>query len=267
MPSADIDLSEAAIEARAVLLGERINVRALDVAEIVHQAPLAFRPPAGGLVVVFRFGAVVLIGASDAASAEVIASLSPHVVEPASPLEVETARLVLHSEDSVIGPEKIGLVDRSLERLLVVADALAKSVALADDERYMSKVFERVEPFAANLAGTGGAPLTSKSLRQLLGEALVAQVRMVGRVEVEDRPELLWERPDLQRLHARLEEEYELDDRARALARKLKVVEESAATLAEVGDSRRMLRLEIAIVALIAFEILLTLSEKAGLLN
>jgi uncharacterized Rmd1/YagE family protein len=84
---------------------------------------------------------------------------------------------------------------------------------------------------------------------------------MVGRVEVQEKPDLLWDRPELQRLYARLADEYELDDRARALARKLKVIEETAGTLADYTEARRMLRLEIAIVALIAFEIALSLYD------
>ena len=231
----------------------------------MSQTPLAFRVQTGGLVAVYRFGAVVFVGVAEPTQLEIIEALKAHVVDVAHPMEVEIATLVSEGgEDSIVGPGKFGLVDLSDARVLVVADALAKSVALADDERYMSKVFELIEPFASNLAATGGAALTSKSLLQLLGEALVAQARMVGRVEVEEKPDLLWERSDLYRLHARLEEEYELDDRARALARKLKVIEESASILAGASDSRRMLRLEIAIVALIAFEILLTLSEMVG---
>jgi uncharacterized Rmd1/YagE family protein len=76
---------------------------------------------------------------------------------------------------------------------------------------------------------------------------------------VQEKPDLLWDRPDLQRLHARLADEYELDDRARALSRKLKVIEETATTLADVTDVRHSIRLEIAIVALIVFEIVLSL--------
>lgn len=256
-----VSIPAESVEAKAFLLGERIQVRGLGPAEIVSHSPLAFHTRSGGLVVVYRFGAVAFIGVDETTQNETIEALKPHLVDAAQPIEVETASLVSGDEDRVLSSGKLSLVDMSNERLLIVADALAKSVALADDERYLSRVFEQIEPFASNLAATGGAALTSKSLRQLLGEALVAQVRMVGRVEVEDKPELLWERPDLQRLHARLEEEYELDDRARALARKLKVVEECASSLAEISDSRRILRIEIAIVALIAFEIVLTLGE------
>jgi required for meiotic nuclear division protein 1 len=248
------------VEAKALLLGERIDVRGFEPAQTIAQNPLAFRT-GGGLAVVYRSGAVVFLGVAREAQEEALEHLRLRLIDPAQPPETETAFLLVdaRAEDAVAGSGKITLLDLSDARLLIVADVLAKSVALADDERYMRKVFEQIEPFAQNLAATGGTALTSKRMLQLLGESLVAQTRMVGGVEVQEKPDLLWDRPDLQRLHARLADEYELDDRARALSRKLKVIEETATTLADVTDVRHSIRLEIAIVALIVFEIVLSL--------
>jgi uncharacterized Rmd1/YagE family protein len=257
--------SAKSIEAKAILLGERIETRGFQPPEILSQSPLAFRAPKGGLVAVYRFGAVVFAGVDEAEQDRIVELLRSRVVDAAHPMETEIATLLAvdGGEDNVVGSGKLALVDFSDNRLLIVADALAKSVALADDERHMTKVFEQIEPFALNLATTGGTALTSKALLKLLGEALVAQARMVGRVEVQEKPDMLWDRPDLQRLYARLKDEYELDDRARALSRKLTVIEESASTLADVTNARRTLRLEVAIVALIAVEIFLSVFEIA----
>ena len=43
--------------------------------------------------------------------------------------------------------------------------------------------------------------------------------RMVGRVEVAEKPEIVWDDPRLDRLYERLATEYELRDRDRALSR------------------------------------------------
>ena len=43
----------------------------------------------------------------------------------------------------------IRIKDLSPARFLVIADALAKTVALARDEREVNKVFDVIEPFAA----------------------------------------------------------------------------------------------------------------------
>ena len=149
----------------------------------------------------------------------------------------------------------------SPERLLVIADVLAKSVVLAHDEREVAKVFEIIEPFAKELADHGRTRRDRKGVMQLIGNALLVQHRVSGRVAIGEKPDALWERPDLERLYARLEDEYELRERVDALNRKLAVVAETADTLADIIDTRRTLRLELIIVALIAFEVVITLYQ------
>jgi uncharacterized Rmd1/YagE family protein len=79
-----------------------------------------------------------------------------------------------------------------------------------------------------------------------------------GRVAVTEKPDVVWDRPDLERLYARLEDEYELKERAGALSRKLSVIAETAEVLTDIIDTRRSLRLELVIVVLIAFELVIT---------
>jgi uncharacterized Rmd1/YagE family protein len=146
----------------------------------------------------------------------------------------------------------------SPERLLVIADVLAKSVVLAHDEREVATVFEIIEPFAKELADHGRTRRDRKGVLQLIGNALLVQHRVSGRVAIGEKPDALWDRPDLERLYARLEDEYELKERVDALGRKLAVVAETANTLADIIDTRRSLRLELIVVVLIAFEVVVT---------
>ncbi len=94
-----------------------------------------------------------------------------------------------------------------------------------------------------------------------MGSALLVQHRVSGRVAVGEKPDVLWDRPDLERLYARLEDEYELSERVETLNRKLAVIADTATTLADIIDTKRSLRLEIVVVALIAFEIIITFYE------
>ena len=87
---------------------------------------------------------------------------------------------------------------------------------------------------------------------------LLVQHRVSGRVAIAEKPDALWDRPKLERLYARLEDEYELKERVDALNRKLAVVSETADTLADIIDTRRTLRLELIIVMLIAVEVAIT---------
>ena len=149
----------------------------------------------------------------------------------------------------------------SLERLLVVSDALAKSVVLGRDEREVTNVFDTIEPFARELATFGKTSRNRTDLLKLMGNALLVQHRLSGRVAVGEKPDVLWDRPDLERLYARLEDEYELSERAETLNRKLEVIADTASRLADIVDTKRSLRLEIIVVFLIAFEIVITFYE------
>ena len=89
------------------------------------------------------------------------------------------------------------------------------------------------------------------------GEVLATEVRMVARAEVAEKPEFVWDRVELDRIYARLAEEYELVDRDRALSRKLDLLSRVAGVFLEALTARRTLHVEWAIFALILAEIVL----------
>ena len=49
-------------------------------------------------------------------------------------------------------------------------------------------------------------PDTACHLLKLLGNALLVQHRVSGRVAVSEKPDVLWDRPDLERLYSRLQD-------------------------------------------------------------
>jgi uncharacterized Rmd1/YagE family protein len=119
----------------------------------------------------------------------------------------------------------------------------------------VTAVFELTEPFARQLAEQGRVAAGRRAILKQVGNALLVQHRVSGRVAVAEKPDVVWDRPDLDRLYARLEDEYELKERAEALTHKLAVIADTAEVLTDIIDTRRSLRLEIIIVVLIAIEL------------
>ena len=117
--------------------------------------------------------------------------------------------------------------------------------------------FFRIEPLARELAEHGRTPGGRRAILKHIGNALLVQQRVSGLVAVAEKPDVLWDRPDLERFYARLEDEYELNERANLLTRKLTVITDTAKALADIIDTERSLRLELIIVALIALEIVI----------
>jgi required for meiotic nuclear division protein 1 len=246
------------------VLGERIDTARLERRDVISAAPLAFRV-GQGLVVVFRYGVVVMIGLGPSAEDQVLQSVLPHVLGALPDREEETIRLAAGGDQNegvdLDGVVRIGALVP--DKLLVVADALAKSAAVAQDERQVAKVFDTVEPWARHLAEAGRSPSGRREMIRLIGSALLVQHRVAERVAVREKPDILWNRPDLERLYARLEDEYELVERAEALGRKLDLISETVTVMTDLIDTQRSFRLEVIIVGLILAEIGLTLFQMA----
>ncbi len=245
--------------ARALLLGERIDTSGLERSDVISTAPLAFRVGPSGFAVLFRYGCAVLVGLSPVEEDELLRGIQPRVSTPSTKIEDEVATIEIAPErdDQIEIGGPISVKDLTPPRLLVIADVLAKNVALVRDEREVNKVLEVIEPFASRLAATGRAPFDRRNMLRLIGQALLVHHRMSGRIAIEEKPDVLWDRVDLERLYARLEDEYELKERANALRHKLQVIEETTRALTDIIDTERSARLEFIIAVLIVVEILI----------
>ncbi len=244
--------------ARAILLSDRIDTSQLEHDHVVSTAPLTYKFGKDGFVTLFRYGVVVMIGLVPEEEDEVLRSLRPRLIRPVQPAEEESVAidLVPDRDEQIMPGGPIALKTITPDGLIVIADALSKSVVLARDERQVAAVFDLVEPFARQLAEKGRASAGRGPIFKQIGNALLVQQRVAGRVAVTDKPDVLWDRPSLERLYARLEDEYELKERTDALFRKLSVISETAQVLTDILDTKRSFRLEIIIVVLIAVELL-----------
>lgn len=246
--------------ARAVLLGDRIDTSGLEPREPLSATPLAFRMDDRGFVAVFRYGVVVLAGLDPIKEDEALRGLHARVSGPIQPREEETARIepAPGQEDRVDPDGVVRVGELTPDRLLVIADALAKSVGLAHAERQVDDVFDAIEPLARQLAAQGRVAAGRRAMLRMIGSALLVQHRVSRRVAAGERLDILWDRPDLDRFYSRLEDEYELVERREALDRKLVLIGETAARFTDLIDTARSLRLELMVALLIVLEILIT---------
>jgi uncharacterized Rmd1/YagE family protein len=248
------------ITVRAMLLGDRIDTSGLERSDVMATIPLTFRAGERGVVALFRYGVAVLVGMSPLEEDEVVRRLDGRIVHPLIRREEETASIEIapDKDDQLTATGALSVKALTTEHTLLIADAVATSVILAHDERDVAAVFDVIEPLARQLAERGRTPGGRRSLLKHIGNALLVQHRVSGLVAVAEKPDVLWERPDLERFYARLEDEYELKERADLLTRKLTVISDTAKALADIIDTERSLRLEVIIVVLIALEIVMS---------
>ena len=249
--------------AHAIHVGDRIDATGIARGDMIASVPFATRLSSTKFIALYRFGVVVFAGMSPAEETSFLDRIAGRISGRTDDKNEETAALEIRADydDRVQPGGPVEIPDLSPARFLVVADALAKSVSLARDENKLGGVFDAIEPFAAALARTGRAPWNRRSMLKLIGQALIAQHRISGRVAVEEKPDILWDHPSLERLYARLEDEYELNERAKAVTQKLNVIVETGQTLTDILDVDRSARLEAIIVALIFAETLVALVQ------
>ena len=248
--------------ARAVLLGRYLDLRRLDQFDPLATNPLAVSVPGGGRAVLLRSGALVLFDVDPADEQPFTDRIRTLVKEPLERTEREDLQVVIDPGRSEgVERDRLVLADADTARMQVVADILGKSVLLAEQESRVALAFDRIEPLANRLQHHGRGASNARTLIRHIGEALAIQQDMVGRGEVGDKPEVIWERPDLERLFLNLEAEYEIRERQLALERKLALINDTAGTLLDLLQSKRSLRVEWYIVVLIVVEIVLTLYE------
>jgi uncharacterized Rmd1/YagE family protein len=244
------------VTVRALLLGDRIDTAGLERPDMLSATPLAFRLAEGAFVVVFRYGVVVLFGMNPLQEDEILQSIDGRIIGRYERREQEMTQIeIAPDKDEQIAPNGIVTLKALLpEHVLILADAIATNVILAHDEKDVSAVFDVIEPLARELAEHGRTPGGRRTILKHIGNALLVQQRVSGLVAVTEKPDVLWERPDLERFYTKLEDEYELKERADLLNRKLTVISNTGQALADIIDTERSLRLEQIIIALILLE-------------
>lgn len=247
------------LHARAVFLGERLDLRTLPGGEGCDMGAALGAPP-GVAVYLFRWGAGAIFGAGPDDEAAILDRLRPHVVSPVETVSNERAALVIGAPDDAVLPDgAIGLRDDADFRLTIVAEALAKSAALTHQEATLGRTLDRMEPVIDRMRRRGRLAASPRRLIATVADAIWSRNYAVARVRVDDKPDVLWDHGELTRLNTRLTEEFELAERSAALDRKLSLVGDTVQTLLALMESRRSLVLEVAVAVFIGIELAATL--------
>ncbi|PSN19166.1 hypothetical protein C7271_08675 [filamentous cyanobacterium CCP5] len=247
------------VRVQAVFLGQRIDLRLFEGLNSLADSPLIVETGDRSCAVLFDYGVVVMFGQSAAAQAKFLQDIEALIADAFDSPATESV-LIRKAPVNVgkVEAEAILLSDFDVPCLQIVAEVMAKSVVLDHYEIGAAEVFDQVESFAASLHNLRQNRQLGKELLKQIGNTLLIQNKIVGRVEISDKPELLWEYPEFDRLYLRLEDEYEIRERLSALERKLEIVSRTAETALELQQHNTSLRLEVYVVVLIVIEVLLS---------
>lgn len=263
VPSPEMDLfpDRETVRVRSLCVAGDIDTRSLRRSHCLATSPLTLEAGKQGCAVVFRYGAVVFFDVERTEEEAFLESLAPMLARPASAPQIEVIDLARSPDREGVAAGRILVPSFNLAVIQMVAEVMARSVVLERFEGKIGAIFEALQPVAAEL-GTGH--LTRRHHKELLGrlgEVLLDQQEMLGRIAVSDKPDVLWDRSDLERLYARLTDEFEVPDRFETVEAKLQLIGRTAQTAIDLVQARRNLRVEWYIVILIVVEIVLTLYQ------
>ncbi|MGB3669655.1 MAG: RMD1 family protein [Phormidesmis sp.] len=274
IPSISLDwTNKEFISVRASILGERLILKGIkkDI-EPIATNPLTIKVGETGCAVLLRYGVIVTFDLSSEEESKLLKTLDSHIRDRFETTVSEELSIAFRTQSSeqAVGQSRnhpqerpkerlennvLWLHQCSAERLQIVAEALAKSVVLDYYEGEVSRLFERIKPFTTAIQGTNLRPPKEKELLSYLGGTLLIQQKMLGIVEVGEKPDPVWDYPELDRLYLRLEDEYELKERLVALEQKLALISRTVETALGILQRDSSHRVEWYITILIVIEI------------
>lgn len=212
---------------------------------------------------VFDFGVLVFVNVPRAVTREIVETFSTKLTrEPHAPLDEQFLielrpglPLVEVTFDRVVVPVCSPVVFE------VIATVIAQSVALDYYDEDAQTIMKRIGKVAGEIAERGEPRGRGRDLIRFAGQAIVSQVEIISAISLLDKPDATWENELADRLHTKLRVAFEIPERHRAIEAKLLTIRESIAAFLDLMTQRRSFLLEAAIVALIAVEILMGLTQ------
>lgn len=251
------------IVVRGYFVGQRLNLKDFEKSGALALSPLVIRAGHGGYAVLFRYGVAVLFGLDHLEEQNFISQLKDYATAPyESPsFEEVTIESALEKSESM-QEDAFHIIQWDLERLQLIAEVIAKATVLEHYESSITEIFDRIEPLATELQGGKIKSRWAKVLLKHIGTVLSIERKMIAHVEIEGKPELLWDHPDLEPLHIKLEDEFEVPERHKAIKQKLDLIHRTADTMFTVLQERNTYHVEWYIVLLIVLDIVISLIEK-----
>ena len=224
---------------------------------------LRYRPPAGGEVFIYPFGAVVFRDMLPAARDEELNRLRR--VRPALTSSSSVEEFSVREDPRVRPDVKDGVLvldSMTADRASIIALTVAQSAAMEYYERIVESMFGRTDRLVDRLERHGTVPVRTRPLHKFIGAAISTRSEVLSVLHLLDKPDEAWDDPGIALIYDELRAEFDLVDRYQALEMKLRSVQEALELVLDVARDRRLVLLEACIVFLIVVELLVTLLHR-----
>ncbi len=164
-------------------------------------------------------------------------------ISPNQPVKIELDTIYIDSDDEL--------------KKLSISFAIEQSIMLGEFEESIKKTLEETEHIPLDLAENGRVPMSRKDIAKERGRLFITKSNIYLHFELLDTPEFFWEYPELDIYYQSMRKYLELQPRIEILNRKMNVMQEILAILADEQNHKHSSILEWIIIILIAIEIIL----------
>jgi required for meiotic nuclear division protein 1 len=223
----------------------------------ISKTTVVVRYDATSWAVAHDFGVLVFISVPPAEQQRVVQQLATNAGEQqATVVESFLVELRPDSKPSALF-DRVVLPELDARNVELVSMAIGQSVGMEYYEESIDQLLKRLEGTSRQLAETGGFRGRSRELLSLIGQGMTTRSQVVSTLALLDAPALAWDNEALDRLFRDLRLSFAIEDRYRTLDQKLRMIQDQLELLVDLSQHRRSNLLEIAVIALIALEIVL----------
>lgn len=246
-----------------VYIGESIDLRKAQeglkhYSLLNRDHPLVVKLLKDTYVVLTKFGAVTFWNMPYRLRTQFLKEIRPYTKAKKEhyPYDEDTRVLVGASDDKITF-EKVYLAHFGVDKIKIISYVLSQSVALERYEDDIETSLSEVGAIVEDLKSSGRAKLKEKGILKQIGSVLSVKQTAVAHLSLFDKPEEVWESPDLENLYNKLNFEYELKDRFAVLNEKIDYLSDISQMLMNFLAEKRAAFLEVVIIVLIAIDIVL----------
>ena len=220
---------------------------------------LSVIPFEGGEIFFTFFGCSIFWNIPLQMQAQVIEKIRPCSKNPCKNVEFEEFTLEIEPQCTIpsIDGQTIYAPHKNQKTLLVLSYILGQATRLNGFERTLDSLVRSTQGIPADLAKMGKTKVRNKELVKLLGQTFYLSSSMNLQSDILDTPEMLWEEDNIQlETYDNIRKALEIDKRTHLIDKRLVIIQELCSMLHSNIYHQRSLRLEAAILALIAIETL-----------
>lgn len=169
----------------------------------------------------------------------------------------EDTKVIFSGDADRVTFEKILLSHFNVNHIKIVSYVLSQSVALERYEDEIESSLSEIGAIVENLKISGKAMLREKEVLKQIGRVLSVKQTVVAHLSLFDKPEEVWESPELEKLYNKLNSEYDLRVRFDVLDEKTVYLSDISQMLMNFLAEKRNAFLELIIIILFVVDLAL----------